>query len=195
MILELVNRKNSSRNYTLNDVNISKVNECKHLGIMIDHRLSFTFTQHFTALVSRAHARASLIHKCFLSRDCAKLVCAFIIYVRPILVNGLLWPHGPSPTPVSSSGAVVPGAPSWLQPQARLYPPPSWGPRPRPQKSGLDESGASPIITHCLILLILCVRSLIPVQLKMVCARGATNNPLMPNIPIWEHLILIEFLK
>jgi hypothetical protein len=51
--------------------------------VIIDHRLSFT--QHIKVIVSRAHARASLIHKCFLSTDRATLVRAFIIYVRPIL--------------------------------------------------------------------------------------------------------------
>jgi hypothetical protein len=51
--------------------------------VIIDHRLSFT--QHVNVIVSRAHARASLIHKYFLSRDRATLVRAFIIYVRPIL--------------------------------------------------------------------------------------------------------------
>ena len=85
MVLELGNKNNLScnYNYTLNDINISRASACKDLGIIIDHKLSFT--QHISVIVSRAHARASHIHKCFLSRARATLVRAFITYVRPIL--------------------------------------------------------------------------------------------------------------
>ena len=65
VVLELGNKNNLSCNYTLNDVNISRASACKDLGVIIDHKLSFS--QHISVIVSRAHARASLIHKCFLS--------------------------------------------------------------------------------------------------------------------------------
>jgi hypothetical protein len=84
MVLELGNKKNLSCNYTLNNQNISKSSAYKDLGIIIDHKLSFT--PHINVTVSHAHAcRASLIHKCFLSRDGATLVRAFITYMPPIL--------------------------------------------------------------------------------------------------------------
>jgi hypothetical protein len=83
MVLELGNKNNLSRNYTLNDTNISKASACKELGVIFDNKLSFT--PHINVIVSRAHARASLIHKCFLSTDRATLVRAFITYMRPIL--------------------------------------------------------------------------------------------------------------
>jgi hypothetical protein len=44
-----------------------KASACKDLGVIIDHKLSFM--PHNNIIVSRAHARASLVHKCFLSRD------------------------------------------------------------------------------------------------------------------------------
>jgi hypothetical protein len=83
MVLELSNENNLSCDYTLNDISISKASACKYLGVTIDHKVSFT--QHINVTVSRAHARASLIHKCLLSRDRATLVRAFITYVRPTL--------------------------------------------------------------------------------------------------------------
>ena len=36
-------------------------------------------------IVAKAHARASLIHKCFLSKDRSILVKAYVTYVRPLL--------------------------------------------------------------------------------------------------------------
>jgi len=36
-------------------------------------------------IVSKAHKRANLIIRCFMSRDLSSLVRAFTVYVRPIL--------------------------------------------------------------------------------------------------------------
>jgi len=36
-------------------------------------------------IVVRASVRANLIHKCFLSKDCATMARAFIVYVNPLL--------------------------------------------------------------------------------------------------------------
>jgi hypothetical protein len=83
MVLELGNKNNLSCNYTLNDINISKASACKDLGVIIDHQLSFT--PHINDIVFRAHARASAIHKCFLSRDRATLVRASTTCVRLLL--------------------------------------------------------------------------------------------------------------
>jgi len=46
---------------------------------------NLTFTSHRTKIVAKAHARASLIHKCFLSKDDNTLTKAFVTYVRLIL--------------------------------------------------------------------------------------------------------------
>jgi len=45
------------------------------------------FTEHITCTVGKAHSRAYLIHKCFLSRDPLLLMRAFNTYVRPLLEN------------------------------------------------------------------------------------------------------------
>ena len=65
---------------TLNGHVLRTTNEVKDLGVIIDNHLKFS-TQIFN-VVSKANARACLIHKCFLSRDVATLVRAFTTYVR-----------------------------------------------------------------------------------------------------------------
>jgi ribonuclease P/MRP protein subunit RPP40 len=82
-ILQIGNSSKFARDYFLEDNCISNVSTCKDLGIIIDQRL--TFTSHINSIVTRAHARASLIHKCFLSRDRTTLTRAFCMYVRPML--------------------------------------------------------------------------------------------------------------
>jgi hypothetical protein len=84
-ILEIGNSSKFARDYFLQDNCISNVSTCKDLGIIIDQRLSPTFKSHINSIVARAHARASLTHKCFLSRDRTTLTRAFCIYVRPML--------------------------------------------------------------------------------------------------------------
>jgi hypothetical protein len=44
-----------------------------------------SFTTHVNTIAAKAHARACLIHKCFISRDAVTLTRAFVAYVRPIL--------------------------------------------------------------------------------------------------------------
>jgi len=48
----------------------------RDLGVLIDSNLIFSVN--IAKVVSKAHARAYLIHKCFLSTDPATLVCAFV---------------------------------------------------------------------------------------------------------------------
>ena len=72
-----------SRDYYLCGASLSQAQSCKDLGITVDQRL--TFTAHINNIVTRAHARASLIRKCFLSRDRDSLTRAFCVYVRPLL--------------------------------------------------------------------------------------------------------------
>ena len=43
------------------------------------------FTLHINNIASKAHSRANLIHKCFVSKDRESLLRAYITYVRPLL--------------------------------------------------------------------------------------------------------------
>jgi len=47
---------------------------------------------HINDIVSRAHKRALLIHRCFTSRDVNTLLHAYIVYVRPLVEhNSVIW--------------------------------------------------------------------------------------------------------
>jgi len=62
---------------------VQSVTTVRDLGVQLCSNL--TFTSHINKIVAKAHARASLIHKCFLSKDATTLTKAFVTYVRPIL--------------------------------------------------------------------------------------------------------------
>ena len=56
-----------SSDYYQCDISLSQAQACKDLGITVDQRLALT--AHINNIVTRTHVTASLIHKCFLSRD------------------------------------------------------------------------------------------------------------------------------
>ena len=62
---------------------ISGVCEYRDLGVNIDQTLKFK--SHIQFIVAKARKRASLILKCFASRDPKLLIRAFTVYVRPLL--------------------------------------------------------------------------------------------------------------
>ena len=51
------------------------------LGVTIDSHLDFD--DHIAAITRKAHQRANLILRCFLSHETVSLVKAFTVYVRP----------------------------------------------------------------------------------------------------------------
>jgi len=53
----------------------------KDLGITVDTDV----TLHINNIAAKAHSRANLIHKCFVSKDRDSLLRAYITYVRPLL--------------------------------------------------------------------------------------------------------------
>ena len=66
------------------------VPSCRDLGVVISQNLSPS--AHITAMVVKAHQRANLIHRCFVSRDVGLLVRAFLVYVRPLVeYNSVIW--------------------------------------------------------------------------------------------------------
>ena len=62
---------------------MSQSNETRDLGIIIDNKLNFN--SHVSAVAHKAHVRASLILKHFVSRNVDISSKAFTTYVRPIL--------------------------------------------------------------------------------------------------------------
>jgi hypothetical protein len=69
--------------YSLNNIPLSRVLSCNDLGICMD--FSMSFSEHINSLAVRAKQRASLLLKCFLSKDPSMLTKAFTVYVRPLL--------------------------------------------------------------------------------------------------------------
>ena len=55
----------------------------KDLEVIIDNSLHFY--EHISIITGRAHARAYIIHKCYIYRNTQPLVRRFVAYVRPIL--------------------------------------------------------------------------------------------------------------
>jgi len=71
------------QSYKINQANVSFVPAMRDLGVIIDNKL--TMSQHISTITSKARVRASLIFKCFHSKDRSTLFKAFTTYVRPLL--------------------------------------------------------------------------------------------------------------
>jgi len=76
---------NQNPGYTIGGQILDQSNETCDLGIIIDNKLNFN--SHVSAVAHKAHVRASLILRTFVSRDIDILTKAFrpTTYVRPIL--------------------------------------------------------------------------------------------------------------
>jgi len=81
VIGNLKNSKDLPFSFHLGNNDISRQEGAKDLGIYTDLK----FSRHINHIVAKAHARASLIHKCFSSKDRSILVKAYVTYVRPLL--------------------------------------------------------------------------------------------------------------
>ena len=79
--------------FSINNSPLPIVTSYPDLGITITNDLSPS--SHIDRFVSKAHQRANIIHRCFVSRNEDLLVRAFITYVRPVLeYNSVTWsPH------------------------------------------------------------------------------------------------------
>ena len=77
------NAEETNRCFKLGNEVVQPLSTVTDLGVQISHDLSFAL--HINKIVAKAHARANLIHKCFISKDAATLIKAFTVYVRPIV--------------------------------------------------------------------------------------------------------------
>ena len=69
--------------FLLSSAPLPCVLSCVDLGVCVDSSLSFS--EHINNIVVRAKQRASLLLRCFLSKDTSVLTKAFTVYVRPLL--------------------------------------------------------------------------------------------------------------
>ena len=67
---------------------LPNVNSVRDLGINVTNYLSPS--DHVCDITAKTHKRASLIHRCFVSRNTDLLVRAFNVYVRPLLEYNLV---------------------------------------------------------------------------------------------------------
>ena len=70
-------------NFFISGIPILKASHTTDLGVLFDPDLKFK--THITDIVKRAKQRASLIHRCFISRDIKNLIRSFKTYVRPLV--------------------------------------------------------------------------------------------------------------
>ena len=77
-------------NYSINNHVLPVVESCRDLGITVSRDLSPRL--HINAIVLKAHQRANMILRCFITRDLNTLLRAFVVYVRPLLeFNSVVW--------------------------------------------------------------------------------------------------------
>ena len=76
--------------YNINNLVLLNATEVKDFGIIVDHELKFK--RHIQDICISANQRASLILRCFKSKDPFLLFKAFVTYVRPLLeYNCQIW--------------------------------------------------------------------------------------------------------
>ena len=81
---------NNVLEYKLGDVVLKAVNNVSDLGVNVDCKLNFC--EHVANITRKAHARANLILRCFISGHRLSNINAFKIYVRPLLeYNSSVW--------------------------------------------------------------------------------------------------------
>ena len=88
-----IGKGNVSHPFFINGSPLPVVNSSRDFGITITSTL--LFADHITNIVAKAHQRANMIHRCFVSRNTTLLVGAFVTYVRPLFeYNSVIWsPH------------------------------------------------------------------------------------------------------
>ena len=69
--------------YKLGGFALKDVNNVSDLGVNFDCKLNFC--EHINSITRKAHARANLILRCFVSGHRLSIINAFKVYVRPLL--------------------------------------------------------------------------------------------------------------
>ena len=77
-------KNEGKQSYQIKQANVSFISAMRDLGIITDNKL--TVSQHISTTVSEAWARASLIFKCFQTKDRSTLLKAFTTYVRTLRI-------------------------------------------------------------------------------------------------------------
>ena len=85
-----IGNSNFTSKFNIDGKTLPIVTECRDLGVVMTQSL-FPST-HIDTMVVKAHQRANLIHRSFVSRNTSLLVRAYLVYVRPLLeFNSVIW--------------------------------------------------------------------------------------------------------
>ena len=88
--LSTTERSSSHSQLSLDSHALTLVNEVTDLGVSYDSSLKFS--THIAKIVAKAHSRANLIMRCFVSGDTVSLMRAFNVFVRPIIeYSSVVW--------------------------------------------------------------------------------------------------------
>ena len=69
--------------FHINDIPLPLVSSYRDLSITVSKDISPTV--YINEIVAKAHQRANMIHRCFVSQNVELLTRAFVTYVRPLL--------------------------------------------------------------------------------------------------------------
>ena len=77
--------------YKLRGFALKDASNVSDLGVNVDCKLKFC--EHVNSITRKAHARANLILRCFVSGHRMSIINAFKVYVRPLLLeyNSSVW--------------------------------------------------------------------------------------------------------
>jgi hypothetical protein len=79
-----------AHNFNIDGNVLPVVSSSRDLGVIIAQNLNPS--SHITTIVVKAHQRANMIHRCFVSRDAGLLGRVFLVYVRPLVEhNSVVW--------------------------------------------------------------------------------------------------------
>ena len=85
-----IGNSNFTSKFNIDGKTLPIVTECRDLGVVMTQ--SLFPTTHIDSMVVKAHQRANLIHRSFVSRNTSLLVRAYLVYVRPLLeFNSVIW--------------------------------------------------------------------------------------------------------
>jgi len=79
-----------SLTFSVDGIMLPVMSSCHGLDVTVSQDLSFS--EHISSIVYKAHLRANAVHRCFESCSINLLLCAYIVYVRPLLKhNTVIW--------------------------------------------------------------------------------------------------------
>ena len=85
-----IGKHESSHHLSLDNCALPIVSQTKYLGVVVSNNLSPS--AHVHDIAARAHKRANMILRTFVSKYVSLLIRAYLVYVRPVVeYNTVVW--------------------------------------------------------------------------------------------------------